>query len=249
MKAFEFFSAKRQQFSQRAQAAFAQYKEAKKQRGMTLLEVIIVLGIIGTIAAGVVVLAQRAFDSRTVSEVVQNTNTIRVAIKDAYASKGSYPSYDSKVLGLTNETILTTDAGATTTLVKLGKVSSAEMRNKISGDFYAIGGGMTSAGQTKDNAKGYVIEVNGLTSEQCRNILTQVGNNWDYVETKTSAAGTYSLADNPVDMSVETPTALPSGPAILRSLGGNGTKNIDPSTIVATCTADGASNSIILGSR
>ncbi|ECD3889156.1 type II secretion system protein, partial [Salmonella enterica subsp. enterica serovar Poona] len=32
----------------------------KKQRGMTLLEIIIVLGIIGTIAAGVVILAQRA---------------------------------------------------------------------------------------------------------------------------------------------------------------------------------------------
>ncbi|HDZ9234292.1 TPA: type IV pilus major pilin [Vibrio cholerae] len=249
MKAFEFFSAKRQQFAQRAQAAFAQYKEAKKQRGMTLLEVIIVLGIIGTIAAGVVVLAQRAFDSRTVSEVVQNTNTIRVAIKDAYASTGRYPAYSANVLNLTNESILTADAGATSTLVKLGKVSSAEMRNKISGDFYAIGGGMTAKGQTKDTAKGYVIEVNGLTSEQCRNILTQVGNNWDYVETKNSAAGSYSLGEDPVDMSVATPAGLPNGVAVLRSLGSGGTKNIDPASIVATCTADGASNSIILGSR
>lgn len=38
----------------------AQYRELKKQKGVTLLEIIIVLGIIGIIAAGVVVLAQRA---------------------------------------------------------------------------------------------------------------------------------------------------------------------------------------------
>ncbi|EFR6322850.1 type II secretion system protein, partial [Salmonella enterica] len=46
------------------------YKEIKQQRGMTLLEIIIVLGIIGTIAAGVVILAQRAFDSRAISDLV-----------------------------------------------------------------------------------------------------------------------------------------------------------------------------------
>ncbi|EJL6983880.1 type II secretion system protein [Vibrio cholerae] len=245
MKAFEFFSAKRQQFAQRAQAAFAQYKEAKKQRGMTLLEVIIVLGIIGTIAAGVVVLAQRAFDSRTVSEVVQSTNTIRVAIKDAYASTGSYPSYVDPT-GYNNESILqASSTGATATLVKLGKVSVAEMRNKISGDFYAIGGAKTVTGDAqKASPKGYVIEVNGLTAEQCRSILTQVGNNWDFVKVGTSAAGAYSLKSaEPEDMTVNPDTN------VLRSLAPTGVKNITPTEIVATCNAGGASNSIILGSR
>ncbi|MEZ2757351.1 type II secretion system protein [Providencia vermicola] len=59
---------------------------------MTLLEIIIVLGIIGTIAAGVVVLAQRAFDSRAISDVVSNTNTVRVAMKDAYQRAAGYPN-------------------------------------------------------------------------------------------------------------------------------------------------------------
>lgn len=241
MKAFEFFSAKRQQFAQRAQAAFAQYKEAKKQRGMTLLEVIIVLGIIGTIAAGVVVLAQRAFDSRTVSEVVQATNTIRVAIKDAYASTGSYPQYISP-LNLTNETILTTEEkSATATLVKLGKVSASEMRNKISGDFYGIGGGLTTASQSAP--KGYVVEVNGLTSDQCRSILSQVGNNWDFVKVSNAPAGTYTITNKGEDMTVA------AEGAVLRSLAAGGVKNITPDAIVATCNAGGASNSIILGSR
>ncbi|HGS4569404.1 pilus assembly protein [Vibrio cholerae] len=244
MKAFEFFSAKRQQFAQRAQAAFAQYKEAKKQRGMTLLEVIIVLGIIGTIAAGVVVLAQRAFDSRTVSEVVQNTNTIRVAIKDAYASTGSYPdAKTTEVLGLNNDTIKTTDAGATSALVRLGKVSIDEMRNKISGDFYAIGAASTVAGGDGGrtaNKKGYVVEINGLTSEQCRNIITQIGNNWDYVQVANSAAGAYSIGAV-TDMTGATSVDK------LRTL--TDAKTITPGSTVATCTNTGASNSIILGSR
>ncbi|GHZ98844.1 toxin co-regulated pilin [Vibrio cholerae] len=246
MKAFEFFSAKRQQFAQRAQAAFAQYKEAKKQRGMTLLEVIIVLGIIGTIAAGVVVLAQRAFDSRTISEVVQNTNTIRVAVKDTYSSAGAYPDYSSP-LQLTAQTITTAgaNAGATTALVKLGKISVEEMRNKISGDFYAIGAASTVAagggGGAAANKKGYVIEVNGLTSEQCRSIVSQVGNNWDYVEIRNSAAGAYSLSATPVDMTATVNTT------ILRSLATS--QAITADQIVNSCSNAGAQNSIVLGSR
>ncbi|WP_337921383.1 type IV pilus major pilin [Vibrio cholerae] len=239
MKAFEFFSAKRQQFAQRAQAAFAQYKEAKKQRGMTLLEVIIVLGIIGTIAAGVVVLAQRAFDSRTVSEVVQNTNTIRVAIKDAYSSTGSYPGGDGQAIAAYNNTTIKTPGGndATSTLVRLGKVSLEEMRNKISGDFYAITSGHTS----NQNRKGYVIEVNGLTSEQCRNILGQVGNNWDFVQVVTDAAGSYaSVTDAGIDMNANTN-------GVLKSLAKN--VSITPTDIVNTCSSQGADNAILLGSR
>ncbi|EGQ7704523.1 type IV pilus major pilin [Vibrio cholerae] len=246
MKAFEFFSAKRQQFAQRAQAAFAQYKEAKKQRGMTLLEVIIVLGIIGTIAAGVVVLAQRAFDSRTVSEVVQATNTIRVAMKDAYSSSGSYPAYSSDVLSLDNNTIVSgTSTAPISTLVKLGKVSVSEARNKISGDFYAIAGGLTAKGQTPP--KGFAIEVNGLTSEQCRSILTQVGNNWDYVQVSNSGPGSYSASLNAgVELTAEK-AADDAAVGVLRSL--TSAVSISPARIVATCTDSGANNSIIFGSR
>ncbi|HEJ2453099.1 TPA: type IV pilus major pilin [Vibrio cholerae] len=245
MKAFEFFSAKRQQFAQRAQAAFAQYKEAKKQRGMTLLEVIIVLGIIGTIAAGVVVLAQRAFDSRTVSNVVQDTNTIRVAMKDAYSSSGYYPAYVD-VLSLDNTSISTGNStSAISTLVKMGKISVDEARNKISGDFYAIGGGKTAAKQEK--AKGFVIQVNGLNSEQCRSILSQVGNNWDYVQVVDNAGpGTYTITADGVSL-IEAAVDEPSGPAVLRSLANAYT--IDPSAITGTCTAAGANNAIVFGSR
>lgn len=112
-----------QKMKEEARKKLAKYHELRKQRGMSLLEVIIVLGIIGTIAAGVVVLAQRAFDSRAVTELVTNTNTVRVAMKDAYQKSGSYPAYQSP-LELTGDTIKsTTDAIPAAQLVQLGKIT------------------------------------------------------------------------------------------------------------------------------
>lgn len=213
---------------------------------MSLLEVIIVLGIIGTIAAGVVVLAQRAFDSRAVSDLVTNTNTIRVAMKDAYQRDGKYPDYVSP-LNLTADTIKT---GNTTIpvaqLVQLGKLTPDEARNGISGDYIGIGGALTSAasgggsGATQAN-KGFVIELNGLSQEQCRSILGQVGNNWEYVGVGTSASGAYSLGAK-VNM-----TTAANGTTILRSLGTNSQDTITAAKILGTCNA--TVNSIILGSR
>lgn len=76
----------------------SKYHEVKNQRGMTLLEIIIVLGIVGTIAAGVVVLAQRAFDSRAISDLVSNTNSIRIAAKEAYQRAPGYPAEQEQIL-------------------------------------------------------------------------------------------------------------------------------------------------------
>ncbi|EIY5290874.1 type II secretion system protein, partial [Salmonella enterica] len=160
------------------------FKEIKKQRGMTLLEIIIVLGIIGTIAAGVVILAQRAFDSRAISDLVSNTNTVRIAVKDAYQREGNYPEADTgEVLAYNANTIKDSAASKTITarLVQLGKISVDEARNSISNDYLNIGGAITSPGSTTD--KGFVIEINGLDQTQCRSIISQVGNNWDYVAT------------------------------------------------------------------
>lgn len=70
----------------------AQYRELKKQKGVTLLEIIIVLGIIGIIAAGVVILAQRAFTSQDISDLTDNTNSVRVAMTEAYKDSAEYPA-------------------------------------------------------------------------------------------------------------------------------------------------------------
>ncbi|EEV7167047.1 TPA: type IV pilus major pilin [Escherichia coli] len=229
---------KTQKMKEEARKKLAKYHELRKQRGMSLLEVIIVLGIIGTIAAGVVVLAQRAFDSRTVTELVSNTNTVRVAMKDAYQRDGVYPQYVDP-LSLTADNIKdSTQNAPIAQLVQLGKLTADEGRNNISGDFMGIGGARTSAAAV---LKGFAIELNGLSQEQCRSILGQVGNNWEYVKVGTSASGSYSLTTDGVDMTVE------ANGDILRSLGTNGQETLTAEKILGTCNA--TINSIILGSR
>ncbi|WP_369311141.1 type IV pilus major pilin [Providencia rettgeri] len=227
------------------------HHEAKKQRGMTLLEIIIVLGIIGTIAAGVVVLAQRAFDSRAVSDVVSNTNTIRVAMKDAYQRASGYPVSTGAASGYTVDNIRKTGEAkeAVARLVQLGKLSIDEARNGISNDFVNIGGAKTAAGQTDTGLKGFVVEINGLNQDQCRNIISQVGNQWDYVSVTTAPAGTYKVT-SAVDMSVA-PTGEggeATSDAILRSLNSTGNVNITPDKVALVCI-DSPENSVILGSR
>lgn len=219
------------------------HHEAKKQRGMTLLEIIIVLGIIGTIAAGVVVLAQRAFDSRAVSDVVSNTNTVRVAMKDAYQRSTGYPPSSGAASSYNVDNIkeTATSKESIARLVQLGKLSIDEARNSISNDFLNIGGAKTAAAQSETGLKGFVIELNGLNQDQCRNIISQVGNQWDYVAIDSAAAGTYSVT-TAVDMSV-VPTAN-----ILRTLNADGNKNITPDVVAGVCT-DSPENSVILGSR
>lgn len=228
-----------QKLKEEARKKIAKYHELRKQRGMSLLEVIIVLGIIGTIAAGVVILAQRAFDSRAVTELVSNTNTIRVAMKDAYQRDGVYPTYVSP-LQLNSTTIKSDTTGiAVAQLVQLGKLTVDEARNNISGDFIGIGSADTAAAGGTN--KGFVVELNGLSQEQCRTILGQVGNNWDYVGVGASASGAYELATK-VNMSTQVDNSK-----ILRSLDNNGQVTLTASSLLNTCSS--ATNSIILGSR
>ncbi|EAR5683933.1 type IV pilus major pilin [Salmonella enterica] len=226
------------------------YQEIKKQRGMTLLEIIIVLGIIGTIAAGVVILAQRAFDSRAVSDLVSNTNTVRIAVKDAYQRQGNYPAANTtEVLGYDADTIKDSATSQTiiARLVQLGKISTDEARNGISNDYLNIGGAITSAGATTD--KGFVIEINGLDQSQCRNVISQVGNNWDYVATVSAPAGSYTVDGNNFDMTTAAVASPTTATAVLRSLDTTtGSQTITPAMTAAVCSND-SSNGVILGSR
>ncbi|ECD0914511.1 type IV pilus major pilin [Salmonella enterica subsp. enterica serovar Poona] len=229
----------------------------KKQRGMTLLEIIIVLGIIGVIAAGVVVLAQRAFDTKALSDLANNANSVRVAIKDAYGPSGEYPAEDAtKTADLKNVSdILKSTDTPIGKLVALGKISPDEALNGISGNYIDIGPGEIG---TKGNA-GYFIQLNGLSQQQCRGLLNTMGNQWDYVEVPTNgnAAGTYTARTVKLDdaiVPVDATTKLLPANGVYRSLiagtgaADTGAQVLTPDGIVGAC-ATGNANTIILGSR
>lgn len=240
------------------------YLNLKKQRGMTLLEIIIVLGIIGTIAAGVVILAQRAYDSKAMTDLTNNINTVRTAMKDAYGSTGIYPLPAGTATAALNDQTITAAAGQATPigkLIALGKLSTDEAKNNISNDFFSVGGANLSNNGIQ---KGYFIEINGLNQQQCRNVLLQAGNSFDYVQTTDAGpAGSYSVDATPValDTALSGVTAAtpgtgtaPGTPAILtgagvfRSLATDGNTQITADGVIAACTND-SNNSIILGSR
>ncbi|EJR2897559.1 type IV pilus major pilin [Salmonella enterica] len=241
------------------------YLDIKKQRGMTLLEIIIVLGIIGTIAAGVVILAQRAFDAKAMTDLTNNINTVRTAMKDAYGSTGIYPVPAGTATAALNDQTLSDPAvgGATPIgkLVGLGKVSRDEARNNISNDFISVGGADLS---TNGVQKGYFLEINGLNQQQCRNVLLQAGNSFDYVETtNAAAAGQYSVNNTPVHLYSALTNVVPAvagtgsapgtpaeltGSGIFRSLDTGGNTLITADGVIGACTDD-SNNSVILGSR
>jgi len=217
------------------------YKKFRKQRGMSLLEVIIVLGIVGTIAAGVVVLAQRAFSSQSITKLVSNTNSIRLAAQEAYRNT-SYPAPSATAgVNMTPTTILNTTNSKVmiAALVQLGKLSESEAKNGISGDYFHMGGTRISTVATA-GLKGFFLTVNGLDQTQCRNIITQIGNQWDYVGVVSAAPGVDAAAPASLDVA--------PGPAVLRSLHSNGNITITPAATLGVCSAN-ANNAIVLGSR
>lgn len=241
------------------------YLNLKKQRGMTLLEIIIVLGIIGTIAAGVVILAQRAFDSKAISDLVTNTNTVRTTIKETFGPSGVYPTTSTtnttNTLALTEATI--TDPTKAdipiAALVQLGKLSSNEAKNNISSNFFNIGGAKVDAGAgaggggtaTAPENRAYFVEVNGLDQKQCRNILLQTGNQWDYVKVIASGDGSGKYTINAAPNLAETatlPTTATTTDAVVRSLADHGNNTLTPQNVIYLCS-DSAENGIVLGSR
>ncbi|WP_072570140.1 type IV pilus major pilin [Enterobacter sp. SA187] len=218
------------------------YQELKKQKGVTLLEIIIVLGIIGIIAAGVVVLAQRAFTSQDISNVIDDTNSVRVAMTEAYKDSMEYPALVS-VIDITKADIAKSSSkAAIVSLVKMGKISPDEAFNGFSNDAFEIG--HAKLGTSDAKFKGFYLVLNGLETEDCRNVISQVGAQWDYVATTTGRAGENSGQNDELDMSVPVTTA-----GVLKSTTGD---RLNPEEIVAKgiCDADaGAGNAIVLGSR
>lgn len=221
----------------------AKLQEMRKQRGVTLLEIIIVLGIIGVIAAGVVILAQRAFTAQDLSDIQNNANSIRTSMVEAFKDEGSYPE-SATIVGMTKSNIATntaTPAAPIVTLVKLGKISAAESFNGMSNDAFQIGNAKIDTSSTE--MKGFVVLVNGLETEECRNLISEMGNQWDYVESVTGATAGADLASlDGKDLSV-----AKASPILKTMVSGEiAAAEITDATV---CAGAGATNGVIFGSK
>lgn len=227
------------------------YAELKKQRGMSLLEVIIVLGIIGTMAAAVVILAQRAFDSQDITDLVDNTNTVRVAVNNTYKDAGVYPTTATSPITLVGAAGLAskqgTNAPIASTIVNLGQASEPEVKNGISGDYFFMQGAnlTTAAGST---AKGFVLSINGLDQGQCRSLIMQLGNSWDYVEVATAAAGADATLPTELDGAVDITSGKGAAQGILKSFATGGQVQITADAASYACSSTNT-NAVLLGSK
>ncbi|MGL5336419.1 MAG: type IV pilus major pilin [Enterovibrio sp.] len=150
---------------------FLSARKMKKQAGMTLLEVIIVLGIMGVIAAGVVVLAQRAIDNQNISKLSQALNTIQTGLIQTYRGKASYP------------VVATPDdiKQLRTALISMGRASESDFLNPFTGDPIDV---VTTAVNGVAN-KAFGIRVSNLSQEQCRSVITTATDLFSFIQVVT----------------------------------------------------------------
>lgn len=148
-------------------------KNEVSQQGMTLLEVIIVLGIVGVISAGVITLAQRAFDSQTYNKATENLNSTQLAFAQTYRATGSYPAAASLADGekLTNA------------LIRLGTIGKADAMNPFANELMPI---LTFARNAKVN-KAFALVVSGLDEAQCRALVIRAEPMFSYIQVATDA--------------------------------------------------------------
>lgn len=179
---------------------FLSAKKMKKQVGMTLLEVIIVLGIMGVIAAGVVVLAQRAIDNQNISKLSQALNTIQTGLIQTYRGKASYP------------TVTTPDQikQLREALISMGRAAESDFLNPFTGDQIDV---LTTAVNGVPN-KAFGIRVSNLSQEQCRAVITSATDLFTFIQ--ITAPGGAFATDQYVNAVADT------GMNIIKSPTGNG---------------------------
>ncbi|PAR92352.1 type IV pilus major pilin [Vibrio cholerae] len=203
-----------------------------RQNGMTLLEVIIVLGIMGVIAAGVVVLAQRAMDNQNVSKLSQSLNVIQTAMVQTYRSQKSYPA-------------LTSDADSEkliSALTSMGKITASDSVNPFTGQALKV---LTLADNKAAN-RGFVIKVENLSQNQCKAMVSNSADLFSFIQIET--AGGALVTDMYTDPNAATPTGV-----IKSTKGGPGQYNVtNLDHVTALCGSDAGSSAyydVFFGNR
>lgn len=225
----------------------------RRQSGMSLLEIIIVLGIIGTIAAGVVVLAQRALDNKTVADLNTNLNSVRLAVIETYKTGGYVPGLAAvdTMSGAELEDPANHAANAADpriAMFRVGAISSSELTNPVSGTLFGLKNqtSVSTATAPTAPAKGKIfsIAVDGLSSSQCAQVLQAQVSQWDYVEVIVDGTNA-SVASQAMDQAKTAAAGTAGG--VIRSLESTSRAIPDITEIADVCSA--ANNAVVFASR
>ncbi|MDE1240608.1 prepilin-type N-terminal cleavage/methylation domain-containing protein [Vibrio aestuarianus] len=180
----------------------------KKVRGLALLEILIAIGILGIISAGVATLASRTFEEQNASLVNKSVADLSISIKKAFSRAGGYSD----------------DADALQKLVNAGAVAAESARNPMSNSNY--GYDAIKKLPTAASGSAFVIQIDGLPDTLCRKIATGPLLQ-DAAYLSIAAAG----STGPDDFN-----ATPSFPAILKTLNGTAPETNDPLQYNTLCT-------------
>ena len=134
----------------------------KKNQGIALIEMLIVIGIIGLITAGIVGLSTSVFNGMDESNIVSKINTMKGKIQKGYKAQGDYE-------GLLNTSPV---------------LAEEDIENPFGPQILAN----PAMANGRDNA-GAVIRIPGLTEEACTNILTSIDPTaFEYLALQTAGA-------------------------------------------------------------
>ena len=164
--------------------AFA--KQTKNQKGMTLLEILIALGIIGFVAAGAIALAQIALESQNMNTLVQSLNTLRFAGIQTYRTAGRYPAWDA------NNPNRTTFA-----LIRLGKAADKDGINPFNNDMIPF---VTFGKNSGDDRKAFALAMENLSQDECKSLVTKSAHMFSYIAIEKGTNANYR--DTPYEKAI-----------------------------------------------
>lgn len=126
----------------------------KKIRGLALLEILIAIGILGIISAGVATLASRTFEEQNASLINKSVTDLSMSLKKAFSRAGRYSGTENDFVGL----------------IAAGAISENSVTNPITNAYYGYTPIEKYAGAVSGSA--FVITITGLSKTLCKKIVT-----------------------------------------------------------------------------
>ncbi|NRD72902.1 hypothetical protein HQQ94_06545 [Shewanella sp. VB17] len=206
---------------------------------MALLEILIAIGILGIIAAGVATLASRTFEEQNVNDINDSVVDLSVSLKDAYRRSGGY-----YLSGSSDETL--------DTLIDTSAISIDSVRNPVTGAYYDFFPTKKDGAGATANNDAFVLTIDGLSDSLCRKLVTgSMFQDATYLEIAAGGSTTATTSFNvaPSVTVVKTLQGYMSGPVTPPGGGAPTGSTLDmdnPLTYDLLCT--NGSNAILFGS-